>query len=92
MSSARCVWTADMVIERRLVTAGGSVTNVRVLAPVKTVGGSLPGDCAVNRKAIDRDFAARAAELNAHLLAVAGQDHRDLLAEIETFAQPSGGR
>jgi hypothetical protein len=92
MSSVRCVWTADVAIERRLVAAGGGATGVRTLAPVKTVGGSLPGDCAVNRKAIDRDLAARAPELKAHLLAVAGQDQRDLLAEVETLVQPSGGR
>ena len=93
MSSVRCVWTADVAIERRLVAAGGGATSgVRMLAPVKTVGGSLPGDCAVNRKAIDRDLAARAPELKAHLLAVAGQDQRDLRAEVETLVQPSGGR
>ena len=63
---------------------------MRKLAGMKTLKGSRPGDCTINRRSIDRDIAAQADAINAHLVAVAEQDQRELRAEIETLAPPTG--
>lgn len=90
MSTVRCDWTADIGVERHLSYPGREATSVRKLAAMKALKGSRPGDCTANRRAIDREIAARSDAINAHLVAVAEQDQRELRAEIETLALPSG--
>ena len=90
MSTVRCDWTADIGVERRLAYPGKATTGVRKLVGMKTLKGSRPGDCTINRRNIDRDIAAQADAINAHLVAVAEQDQRELRAEIETLAPPTG--
>jgi hypothetical protein len=87
-STMRCTWTADITVERRLGDA--SAADARDVAATKTLNGSRHGSCIANRKAIDQEIAAKAPEINAHLLAVAERDQRQLRTEIETLAPPTG--
>lgn len=82
MSTERCVWTADISVERRLNGDAGG----RDMASAKTIKGSRHGGCTTNQNAIDREIAARTPEINAHLVAVAERDQRELRTEIETLA------
>ena len=84
MSTERCVWTAEIGVERQL--GDGS----RALASTKTFKGSRHGSCAINRDAIDREIAAKAPEINAHLMTVAEHDQRELRSEIKTLTPPAG--
>lgn len=89
-STVRCTWTADISVERRLGAPGAETGGVRGIASAKTFTGSRHGSCMNNRRAIDREIAALAPEINAHLLAVADRDQRELRSEIETLAPPTG--
>jgi hypothetical protein len=85
----RCLWTAEIVVERHL--KGEEGVAMRTLAPVKTISGSRPGPCHNSNRAIESEIAARAPEIQAHLLAVAEQDGRDLRTELETMNAPAAG-
>jgi hypothetical protein len=89
-SSVRCTWTAEIAVERALVHPGTGASSVRQLAAPKTFKGSRPGDCTANRQNIESDIAARSDAINAHLVRVAEADQRDLRAEIDTLAPPTG--
>ncbi|MFZ4688832.1 MAG: hypothetical protein ACOYLS_06320 [Polymorphobacter sp.] len=89
-STVRCIWTADISVERRLGTPAGDTSGVREIASTKTFSGSRHGSCMNNRRAINQEIAAKAPEVNAHLLAVADRDQRELRSEIETLAPPTG--
>lgn len=82
MSTERCLWTASINVERRLNDGASG----RDMALAKTIKGSRHGSCMTNRRAIDQDIAARTSEINAHLVAVAERDQRQLRTEIETLA------
>jgi hypothetical protein len=88
--NVRCDWTAAIGVERRLLHADKPATSVRQLAAMKTLKGSRPGDCSANRRTIERDIASRSDAINAYLLRVAEQDQRELRAEIDTLAAPTG--
>lgn len=90
MSSQRCVWTADIAVERRLETAGAESGGRREMPSTKTLQGSRPGACASNRRLIDQDIASHTPAIAAHLEMVAERDQRDLRSEIETLAPPTG--
>ena len=90
MSSKRCVWTADIAVERRLETAGVERTGRREMPATRTLKGSRPGACTGNRHVIDQEIAAQTPAITAHLVAVAERDQRDLRSEIETLAPPTG--
>ena len=90
MSSQRCVWTADIAVERRLEAAGVESAGRREMPSTKTLQGSRPGACASNRRQIDKEIAGHAPAIEAHLVAVAERDQRDLRSEIETLAPPTG--
>jgi hypothetical protein len=87
--SLRCLWTAEIMVERHLKGEHGVA--MRTLAPAKTLSGSRPGRCHNSSKAIDAEIAARAPEIRSHLLAVAERDARDLRTELETMGAPSAG-
>jgi hypothetical protein len=90
MSSQRCVWTADIAVERRLEAAGMESTGRREMPSTKTLTGSRPGACVGNRRLIDQEIAGHTPAIEAHLVAVAERDQRDLRSEIETLAPPTG--
>ena len=89
-NSLRCTWTAAIAVERALAHPGTGAISVRQLAAPKTFKGSRPGDCIANRQNIENDIAARSDAINAHLVRVAETDQRDLRAEIDTRAPPTG--
>lgn len=90
MSSVRCIWTADIEVERHLTQAGAETAGLRTLASAKTFSGQRPGECHANRRGIDKEIAAKAPEIQAHLLAVAEHDQRELRTEVEMLAAPIG--
>lgn len=90
MSSVRCIWTADIEVERHLTQAGAEAAGLRTLASAKTFSGQRPGECQANRRGIDKEIAAKAPEIQAHLLAVAEHDQRELRTEVELLAAPIG--
>lgn len=90
MSSVRCIWTADIEVERHLTQAGAEAAGLRTLASAKTFSGQRPGECHANRRGIDKEIAAKAPEVQAHLLAVAEHDQRELRTEVEMLAAPIG--
>jgi hypothetical protein len=90
MSTVRCVWTADIEVERQLTATGSEASGLRTLPSAKSISGQRHGDCTANRRAIDRDIAARTPEIQAHLLAVAEQDQRELRSEVDVLAAPIG--
>lgn len=81
----RCVWTADIAVERRLAD-----NSIRTLAADKRLSGSRHGGCLQNRREIDREIAASTPAINAHLAAVAERDQRQLRTEVEALALPGG--
>ncbi|NJC09214.1 hypothetical protein [Polymorphobacter fuscus] len=90
MSTARCLWTADIAVERRLETSGVNQTGTREMAAVKTLKGSRHGACATSRGSIDKEIAAQTPAIRAHLVAVAERDQQELRTEIDTLAPPAG--
>lgn len=90
MSTVRCVWTAEIATERRLTQPGSATEIRRTLASTKTIKGQRPGYCAQARPGIDQEIASKAAEIDAHLLAVSNQDQRELRSEVETLTVPRG--
>jgi hypothetical protein len=90
MSSERCLWTADINVERRLETPGVEIAGRREMPATKTLSGSRHGACMHQRSAIDTEIAAQAPAINAHLVEVAERDQRDLRSEIEALSPPNG--
>ena len=90
MSSERCLWRADIIVERRLAHSASSEAALRDMADTKSFSGSQTGTCAINRHLIDQQIAAKTPEIKAHLVAVAARDQNALRAEIKTLAPPSG--
>ena len=83
-SSLRCVWQADVVVDRAARHPSGS-TMMRSITRENVMNGSRPGWCVGARTAISRDVAARADQVRAHVTAVAADDRPTLLSEIDTL-------
>jgi hypothetical protein len=90
MGSERCLWTADINVERRLETPGVEIAGRREMPAAKTLSGSRHGACAHQRSAIDTEIAAQSPAIDAHLVEVAERDQRDLRTEIEALLPPTG--
>lgn len=90
MSTERCLWTADINVERRLETPGVEMAGRREMPVTKTLSGSRHGACMQQRSAIDTEIAAQSPAINAHLVEVAERDQRDLRSEIEALSPPTG--
>lgn len=90
MSTERCLWTADINVERRLEAPGVENAGRRDMPTTKTLSGSRHGACAHQRSAIDSEIAAQAPAINAHLIEVAERDQRELRTEIEALLPPTG--
>lgn len=88
MSTERCIWTADIAVERRI---GGSAAPeaARRLPSTKRLSGSVPGACRSASPSIDREIAARAEDITTHLERVAQRDQQQILGELETLTGPS---
>jgi hypothetical protein len=90
-STLRCAWQADVVVDRAARHPSGS-TMARSITRDRVLTGSRPGWCAGARQAIDREVAARSADIRTHLLAVADEDRATLMAETDRLhAHDSAG-
>lgn len=83
MGTARCMWTANVKVERRLAGADGAA----VLHPVHVgdataFSGEHPGDCMASGKAIRTQVARHDDKVRAHVEAVAAADAPRLRAEL----------
>ena len=90
MSSERCLWTADINVERHLAMPGSDAAGRREMPATKTLTGSRHGNCAQQTRNIDREIAAQSPAIEAHLVAVAERDQRELRTEIDTLSTPKG--
>jgi len=81
--SQRCLWTGTVQVERHIARADGGLTHTRPVARGPLLNGTRPGDCRIAAAGIEREVAARKADVHAHVLAVAERDHADLRAELD---------
>ena len=81
-STLRCVWEANLTVERHARHTSGSAA-MRSLRRDAVATGSRVGWCEGSRAAINEEVAARSDEWQRHMLALAEEDRADLLAEID---------
>lgn len=91
-STARCMWQAEIAVERHLQAPAGQGSHVvRTLVPTKVIEGSTNGRCAQGKDQVDSALARRSDEVRAHVLAVAAEDRNALMAELNVAgASPVG--
>lgn len=82
-STARCIWQAEVSVERHLQAPAGEGSHVvRTLVPTKVIEGSTNGRCAQGKEQVNSAIARRSDEVRAHVLAVAAEDRNALMAEL----------
>lgn len=84
----RCAWTARLAVDRTATTAFGALAS-RSFAVSGVAGGSRPGWCSANRRAIAQEAATRLRGVDRHLAAAAREDREVLLAEVDRLAEPA---
>lgn len=91
-STARCLWQAEIAVERHLQAPAGQGSHiVRTLVPTKLIEGSTKGRCAQGNEQVNSAIARRADEVREHVLAVAAEDRNALMAELSVAAgNPAG--
>ena len=82
MSTERCLWTANVEVQRHVV-GGGERALSKTLPDSRTLTGSRHGDCRAARDGIAQEVARRSDDVRAHVIAVAERDRTDLHAEID---------
>ncbi|WP_017672202.1 hypothetical protein [Blastomonas sp. AAP53] len=88
-NSARCIWKAEIAVERHLQAPAGQGSHVvRTLVPTKMIEGSTNGRCAQGKDQANKAIARRADEVREHVMAVAAEDRNALMAEL-SIAQGS---
>lgn len=84
-SSLRCLWTADVAVDRQVRRDGVVVPALsRRVSTREHLTGSRPGSCEQARAGIAREVAARGRTVRDHLAEVAERDRAAILAEIES--------
>lgn len=82
-STARCMWKAEISVERHLQAPAGQGSHVvRTLVPTKLIEGSTNGRCAQGKEQVNSALARRTEEVRSHVLAVAAEDRNALMAEL----------
>lgn len=82
-STARCLWKAEVSVERHLQAPAGQGSHVvRTLVPTKLIEGSTNGRCAQGKEQVNSAIARRSDEVRQHVLAVAAEDRNALMAEL----------
>lgn len=90
-STARCLWKAEISVERHLQAPAGQGSHVvRTLVPTKLIEGSTHGRCAQGKEQAESAIARRSDEVKAHVLAVAAEDRNALMAELSIATNPAG--
>ncbi|WHO37516.1 hypothetical protein PMI04_013160 [Sphingobium sp. AP49] len=80
MDNQRCLWTATIVVDRKL-DHGPALA--RTVSSDKQFSGSEPGACAASRQTGARNIARYQDKIAAHLVDVAQADRAPLLAELD---------
>jgi len=86
-SSLRCDWAASMSVARHAVAASGTRL-VRSIDSEPVVSGTRPGWCVASHGAIKKEVAARAADMQQHLLMLAQEDEQMLRVELDRIHSP----
>lgn len=81
MSTLRCRWQADLVVDRQARHAGGMLQ--RALRRDGVAEGSRPGWCTTNRAVIAEDVARATRDMRGAVEALARRDAEDLRAELD---------
>lgn len=81
-SSLRCDWAASMTVARHAVASSGTRL-IRSIDSEPLVSGSRPGWCGTSHRAITREVASKAADMQRHLVALAQRDEATLRAELD---------
>lgn len=84
-STLRCVWTANIKVNRVASTAAGMLAS-RSFVQEDVANGSRPGWCSANRSVIARDVAQRLGDGSTHLARAAAADRAVLLTELDRLA------
>lgn len=91
-STARCMWKAEISVERHLQAPAGQGSHVvRTLVPTKLIEGSTNGRCAQGKEQVNSALARRTDEVRNHVLAVAAEDRNALMAELDIIAASPAG-
>jgi hypothetical protein len=81
-STLRCVWSADISLERH-ASVGPKVRLSRAFGRDGVIEGNRAGWCSMHDKAIAREVAKRAGEIEARAIALAREDEAVLRAELD---------
>lgn len=82
-STARCLWKAEISVERHLQPPAGQGSHVvRTLVPTRLIEGQTLGRCAQGRDQVAAAIARRSDDVRNHVLAVAAEDKSALMAEL----------
>ena len=86
-SSLRCDWAASMSVARHAVAASGTRL-VRSIDSEPVVSGTRPGWCVASHGAIKKEVAAKAADMQQHLMMLAQEDEQMLRVELDRIHSP----
>ena len=86
-SSLRCDWAASMSVARHAVAASGTRL-VRSIDSEPVVSGTRPGWCVASHGAIKKEVAAKAADMQQHLMMLAQEDEQMLRVELDRIHGP----
>lgn len=89
-STLACRWSARLEVER-VARVGEAFRSQRVLTRDKVVGGTRPGWCQTQSKAIDRIVEGRGDTIRSAMLALVEADRAALLAEADNAAGSTRG-
>lgn len=91
-STARCLWKAEISVERHLQPPAGQGSHVvRTLVPTRLIEGQTNGRCAQGRDSVAAAIARRSDNVREHVLAVAAEDHNALMAELSIAQRNPAG-
>lgn len=86
-SSLRCDWAANISVARHAVAASGTRL-VRSIDSKPVVSGTRPGWCVASHGAIKKEVAAKAADMQQHLMMLAEEDEQMLRVELDRVHGP----
>ncbi|MBE2992622.1 hypothetical protein IFR23_11400 [Sphingomonas sp. CFBP 13603] len=86
-SSLRCDWAASISVARHAVAASGTRL-VRSIDSKPVVSGTRPGWCVASHGAIKKEVAAKAADMQQHLMMLAEEDEQMLRVELDRIHGP----
>jgi hypothetical protein len=85
-SKARCLWTADIGVTRKIVHKSGAEIAHR-LDENRVLTGNQPGQCTQVSKQIKREVASKRSLMTEHLVEVATHDETRLRQDLDAMRQ-----